>query len=124
QRPPGHPPARRTPCLQRSMSLSRRSRLALLITEVYCILMSHGSLTERGAVHPCRSTHLIGPRRPGCTEVSSDHYGSRTLLLLPENDALVLLVKRLRRARVGACKYSESTLATSSGNSTSLSTAC
>ena len=29
------------------MSLSRRSRLALLITEVYCILMSHGSLTER-----------------------------------------------------------------------------
>ncbi len=56
--------------------------------------------------------------------MSSDHYGSRTLLLLPENDALVLLVKRLRRARVGACKYSESTLATSSGNSTSLSTAC
>src|SRR5258705_4198542 len=27
--------------------VSRRSRLALLITEVYFILMSHGSLTER-----------------------------------------------------------------------------
>jgi predicted metal-dependent peptidase len=29
------------------MSLSGRSRLALLIAEVYFILMSHGSLTER-----------------------------------------------------------------------------
>jgi hypothetical protein len=41
------------------MSLSGRSHLALLTTEVYFILMSHGSLTERG---PSRRCALDQPR--------------------------------------------------------------
>ena len=42
--------------------VSRRSRLALLTTEVYFILMSHGSLTERG--RPSRARRSIEGRSP------------------------------------------------------------
>jgi hypothetical protein len=51
---------------------SRRSRLALLTTEVYFILMSHGSLTERGA-----KQHLVARLKfsfpTSVSDVVADH---------------------------------------------------
>ena len=54
------------------MSLCRGSRLALLATEVYPSLMSHGSLTERDSLWEGDQNHRMAQQILGRTKPTSD----------------------------------------------------